>query len=316
MNISIDLDTEKFIGFNEHEMNMEIEKYKKIGIGNFDVFFDVFLKEQLVEYKHTLLKKLKENDIKISFHSLPIDGCYTTFKDKEYMLESLKTHADFLKKLRADLSVNGIDYSTTIVYHSSDYVDECDKQKQMELIIEFYNKLAEVGKQYKFDILAETLSQCHPLGNHIGNCFYDIECLCNNISHPNFGICWDMGHTHLNFLECDMDKIPSKNILNRIKFTHIHDWRLGVHTHHVNDKEHLSSSDKMYIKLAQDHLPLLNKAFQEEEINALKKNGYIGFYSIEVGHGEFLRKNHMHEKDIIKSLEILKEIVCNKMEPM
>lgn len=241
----LSMDSEKFKGY--------VSLFKEKGLYSFDMYTSLIINEY--DKINELLTFLNENDIKITFH----------YSETKYNYnENVKSIIEDLISVRNKLEACHINYPTTIVFHASNYAHEYQKYEHEQNQILFFKELCKTSKELNFDILVETLSSNHPTGKHIGDDYIEIENLVNKVNFDNFGVCWDIGHTRLNFLEEFSNMYLPMNIMNKVKHTHIHSFSIDDGIHEV-----------------QDHLPLLNDIYENKELKYLQECGYEGVYSIE-----------------------------------
>ncbi|MGE5455743.1 MAG: TIM barrel protein [Ignavibacteriales bacterium] len=242
-------------------LSMDFEKFKNYillfkenGLYSFDIYTSLIISGY--DKINELLIFLNNNDIKITFH-------YAESKciDEKNILKSC---IEDLISVRNKLDACHINYHTTIVFHAQNYAHEYQKYEHLQSQILFFKELCKKTKELNFDILVETLSNNHPIGNHIGDDYIEIENLIDEVNQDNFGICWDIGHTRLNSLEEYSNIYLPMNIMNKVKHTHIHSFSLDDGIHEVLD-----------------HLPLLNDVYKNKELKYLQDFGYDGVYSIE-----------------------------------
>lgn len=238
MKIGICFPAKDFEILEMNDMKAYISMFKEKGLASFDFFTSFFY--EIDSKKEELLKYLIENDIKLTFH-------YNKVND--YLTD--------LNNLTSYLIEKGINYHIPIVFHLEDYID--DKYDKVKDLIDIYQELVECFKDTNFDILLETLSLNHPIGNHLGDENSELLLFLNSIS--DLGICWDIGHTRLNSIELGNSLILPSDIMNKVRHTHIHNI--------------------MYNECFIDHLPLTNMEYQYDEIKYLVDNNYKYTYSIE-----------------------------------
>ncbi|MCT4612374.1 MAG: sugar phosphate isomerase/epimerase [Clostridia bacterium] len=297
--IGIDFDINKMYDLSEKEIREYVRHLAYLGVRRLDFFYSMFLEPEHVGVKDIVIDEVKKNDIKVSIHSLPVDGMWLTYRNRVKMEEGLEAHKKALYELRVQLEKYGINYEVPIVFHSG-YYDDIDKEELFKLNIEFYTELAKEAKNYDFLILAETLSYNHPHVKVIGNNWEDIERLCDEIPHENFGICWDMGHTHLNYTEHGSDMLPNEKIAKRIKHTHIHRVLNGtLYGHSLHRYAH-----NIEFEEGKDHGFLMDDNFQDEEIKWLVENNYNYAYSLELAYNLLLEHNVNYDK-VFDSVKIL-----------
>jgi len=260
-----------------------LQKFIELGIYSFDMFTSLIIKSD--EKIYDLLSFLNDNNVKITFHyhSDNVVDNLLTDQNVEILTNQYK---DDLTKLRNKLKRANIDYNITIVFHALDYDEEHQKSLHQKNLCSIFSELSDFAKLLQFTILVETLSHTHPKGNHIGDDMYELESLVNQIDNPNFGICWDIGHTRANSLEHYGELYLSDKLISKVKFTHIHNIYIDNN------------------KITMDHLPLTNLELQDDEIRYLKKHNYDGIYSIEMAI-ENLKENidvYLHSIDLLKEI--------------
>lgn len=278
--IGIDLNTRYLETKNsEGEIKKYIEDLRNYGVSNLDLIMDYVLNE----YNSRVLELIKEAEMTISIHSNPIDGVYTTFEDLDSVRNSIDIHYNKIKDIDKILRSKGFNNIVPIIYHAGKVTK--DRNIELSLSTKFFKGLAEKVKGYNFEILTETLSLNHPKGDNIGNCWEDFLVLNENIKEDNWGICWDTGHTRLNSVEEGNNLYPPLEIVDKIKFTHIHD---------INFKD------------SAHHLPIVEGESQDNEIKLLIINEYQGHYSLEY---DFRYTDNSNQDNVLFSIYRLKELV-------
>lgn len=279
-----------FLAMNFDSFKEYILLFKKSGLYSFDLFTSLLTDNQKNDdHINELLSFLNENDIKITFHYSGYIPDFSSLNEGNYRLV-VKKYIDDLIKVRNKLEANDIYYQTTIVFHALNYTNEYQKCEHENQQIIIFNELCEISKKLNFDILVETLSHNHPFGNHIGDDYSEVIKIINNVSHDNFGICWDMGHTKLNSLEeYDNSCLPAE-MLRSVKFTHIHSYSEDDGIHEIVD-----------------HLPLINRKHINEEIKCLYNSGYDGIYSIETNTSGLKENINIYLESIKMLIEMLEE---------
>lgn len=255
---------------------VDLKKYLEMfidnGITSFDFYTSFFEKPD--EKLDNLIDYLNNKDIKITLH---YNGA-----------ETLVNYKNTLIHLNNYLLSKYIDYKIPIVFHIPSYQD--NKYEHINNMLNTFNELSNYAKKLNFDILIETLSYNHPVGNYIGDDNSEISLFINSIKHDNFGVCWDIGHTRLNNLEHRSNLLLDNKLLTKVKHTHIHNIFKG----------------DCYI----DHLPLTNIELQDDELRYLIKNNYKGVYSIEF-EVKHLKENIYIYLDSIKKLKkFIEEEYC------
>lgn len=266
---------------NDYE-NMEFAEFKKYllmfkeeGIYSFDFYTNMFLNND--ENLKRLLIFLNEHDIKITFHYYSVDK------------NNFMQYQQDLIRIRNVLDIYNINYPITIVFHAQPYESNFNKYEHLENIAKEFEKLSEFARNLNFVILVETLSYNHPKGNNISDDIDELIFLTTNVKSNNFGFCWDVGHTRLNHIENKIPLYLPKILLDKVKFTHIHNV--------------IVEKDKTI-----DHVPLTNLELQKEEIKYLIKNNYDGIFSLEFA-TKNLRENIYIYIDSIKKLrQLIEEI--------
>ncbi|MFA5603252.1 MAG: TIM barrel protein [Bacilli bacterium] len=281
-----------FPGYDYEKMSFEtlsnyLLQFLEAGITSFDFYTTMFLKND--DKLNKLVKFLINNNIKITFH-------YNTnkkFEDLNYE-ELLNQYKDDLVKVRNTLKIYNINYPTTIVFHGLPYQEEWNKHDHQNELIKLYKELSDFSIPLNFIITIETLSKHHPIGNHIGDDIHELELITSGVNNENFGICWDIGHTRLNNIEFNSELYLSKELLSKVKFTHIHNIALN--------------------KSNIDHLPITDLNYQKDELEYLIKNDYQGVYSIEI-ETKNLKENILIYLNSIKNVkQIIKEMEENYYE--
>jgi len=249
--IGICFPAKDFLRLSETEFNQYLERFQKKGLYSIDLYTEFLLKHKPT---NILLKQIKKNKLKITMHyneEFP--------KDTKEAIKHIKKQ---LKELRKILDTNQHRYQINIVFHIPDYQD--NKYAHVKEMIYLFQEITDFAKKLRFNILIETLSNNHPAGNHLGNDFSEIVLFLNNIPAKNFGVCWDLGHTRLNHLENKEALFVPPKIINRIKFTHIHN------AYQQNGEYN-------------EHIPLTDLKLQSAELKYLIQNNYKGIYSLEYG---------------------------------
>ncbi|MDD2518678.1 MAG: TIM barrel protein [Bacilli bacterium] len=269
-----------FPGYDYENMSFEtlsnyLLQLKKAGITSFDFYTTMFLNNN--DKLKQLLIFLNEQDIKISFH-------YASIK-KATSNSIFEQYKEDLIRIRNVLDIHNIKYSITIVFHALPYKNEFNKYEHLQKLAKGFEELSEFAKLLNFEILVETLSNNHPIGNHIGDDLDELMFLATNIKSENFGICWDMGHTRLNNIETKQQLCLPKELLAKVKFTHIHNIKI---------------SDDQTI----DHIPITNFELQKLELECLIKNNYDGIFSLEY-ETKNLKENILVYIDNIQKLQAL-----------
>lgn len=274
-----------FLTMDFDEFKEYILMFEKEGLYSFDMYTSLLIDDH--KNIDRLLEFLNENDIKITFHY------YNNKKDIDILDESkrielLEQYKTDLTKLRHKLEAYDIKYLTTIVFHALNYQEEYQKYEHESQQIKLFRELCNIALDLNFDILVETLSYNHPSGNHLGDDYHELIKMIDEVSSSNFGICWDIGHTRLNHIEEYRDIYLPKQLLDKVKFTHIHGYSREDGFHEVID-----------------HLPLTNNSYKDNEIKYLLDNNYDGIYSLEIN-TDALKENI----DIyLKSINILKNML-------
>ena len=269
---------------------IELKNYllslKKAGITSLDFYTELFL--DVTPKIGELAKFIIENDIKITFHYYSSININSIENENDYdkFLDVCVKELSIVRKNLEELNIN---YQTSIVFHAFDYTDEIGKYSHEKELIRIFSTLCEYGLKLKFEILLETLSYNHPTGKHIGDDISEIETFINRINYDDFGICWDIGHTRLNNIERKTNLYLPSNIMNKVKFIHVHNIEL-------------KANQKNYV----DHLPLASLQLQDDELEYLVRNGYEGIYSIETP-TENLRDKIDVYIECIKKLKIFLE---------
>lgn len=278
-----------FLSMDFEEFKSYLLALKKSGLYSFDMYTSLLTSDN--KNLNELLMFLNDNDIKITFHyaGVRLDADYL---DKELATDILKQYKDDLIKVRHKLQACDINYQTTVVFHALNYSEEYQKYEHEQNQINIFKELCELALALNFDILIETLSYNHPSGNHIGDDYAEIEHMIETVNCDNFGICWDIGHTRLNALEQYSNMYLPRSILPKTKFTHIHSYSVDDGIHEV-----------------QDHLPLINEMYREEEIGYLIKNEYNGIYSIETNTDNLKENINVYLKSINILSDMLEHIV-------
>ncbi len=249
--IGICFPAKDFLRLSETEFNQYLERFQKKGLYSIDLYTEFLLKHKPT---NILLKQIKKNKLKITMHyneEFP--------KDTKEAIKHIKKQ---LKELRKILDTNQHRYQINIVFHIPDYQD--NKYAHVKEMIYLFQEITDFAKKLRFNILIETLSNNHPAGNHLGNDFSEIVLFLNNIPAKNFGVCWDLGHTRLNHLENKETLFVPPKIINRIKFTHVHN------AYQQNGEYN-------------EHIPLTDLKLQSAELKYLIQNNYKGIYSLEYG---------------------------------
>jgi sugar phosphate isomerase/epimerase len=269
------------------EFKKYILKFKEAGVTSFDFYTSLFL--NCDEKLKQLVMFLNDNDITITFHYHSSNTI--KINDNDDYEKLLSIYKQELMTVRNNLEKMNIKYKTTIVFHGLDYFKDSAKYNHQKNLIDVFKQLSDYSTILNFEILIETLSNNHPYGNHIGDDLSELNLFINSIDNDNFGICWDMGHTRLNSIENNALLYLPEKIMNKVKFTHIHNI-------------HLDKDKKYYV----DHLPFTNMNYQKKELEYLIKSDYKGVYSIEFN-TENLKENIYVYLDSIKILnETLKSL--------
>jgi sugar phosphate isomerase/epimerase len=259
-----------FLTMDFDEFKEYIHSFKDKGLYSFDIFTSLLISNH--KNINELLSFLNDNDIKITFHYAGNNLDVGSLDDMKAEMV-LNQYRDDLIKLRNKLQACDIFYKTTIVFHALNYEEEYQKYEHELNQIKIFNELCEIAEKLDFDILIETLSYNHPSGNHLGDDYNEIEKIVGEVKHNNFGVCWDIGHTRLNALEEYTDIYLPSNIMEKVKFTHIHSY---------------SPDDGKYE--VEGHLPLINKTHIDKELHYLFNSNYQGIYSLEINTGH-LKEN-------------------------
>lgn len=258
------------ICFPEYDyLNMEKNQFKQYlnqfidhGLYSFDMFTSLITNSD--DKIYDILTFLNEKNIKLTFHYHTLSKIENIL-DEDNMMLLLNQYKDDLTKLHNKLKRVGINYDIDVVFHALDYIEEYQKYFHETNLIYVFKELLKYSKPLKINILLETISHSHPINKHIGDDIYELESIIDKINDSNFGICWDIGHTRMNSIESNDNMYLTDKIINKVKFTHIHNI-------------YIDSNNKILM----DHLPLTDLDLQEEEIDYLKSKNYDGIYSIEV----------------------------------
>lgn len=256
----------KHIDFNDFKKY--IIELNNIGVNNFD-FYSSFI----CDYKNdidNLFEFLNSLDIKVSFH---FNG-----------YQNLETYKFHISTVRNRMRAANMDYETTMVFHAPNYEHESSKYSHIRTVVNDFDELSEFAYSFKILVLVETLSKTFPSGNHIGDDIDELEVLANSIENPNFGFCWDIGHTSHDSDNNLQDELLTNKIINKTKFTHIHGYNEKI-----------------------DHLPLINPDLVEGEVKLLIRNNYKGVFSLE-HEVKNLKENIEVYKTSIKNLKKLLEV--------
>ena len=251
--IGVDLNSRFTNGRTTKDVDNYLKELRKHRVTNLDLIVSFVIED---DNRH-ILESIYNNGMTVSMHSNAIDNIYTTFNNSGEIGVSVDKQLGDLQHTDKILREIGFSNDIPIVYHGGQVVDG-DRKKALNLGAEFFNRLSEKTSSIGMSILMESLSVNHPKVDCIGNNWDDFQIMNNLILSNNWGICWDTGHTRSNSVEEGESPYPPANLVDKIKFTHIHNMYDNV-----------------------DHLPLIDGEWQDNEIKFLVTNGYNGVYSLE-----------------------------------
>lgn len=264
--VGIDLNTRYLDGKNRKEVDGYIRSLREHRVINLDLIVNFVLGK---ENRH-ILKSIRNNEITVSMHSNSIEGLYTTFYSTQSIEASLNKQLKALEDSDKILREIGFNNEIPVIYHAGQVINR-NRELTLRLGAEFFNRLSNKAVNLGMCILTESLSINHPDVDCLGNNWDDLYRLNKLIDSNNWGICWDTGHTRGNTIEENSFPYPPEDLIEKIKFTHIHNMYDGI-----------------------DHLPLISGEWQDNEIKFLVMHNYSGIYSLEYDF-RFVDENNHNE---------------------
>lgn len=263
--VGIDLNTRALNGKSIKYVDEYIRGLREHRVINVDLIVNYVLDDN----NRYIIDAIHNNGLSVSLHSNGINDIYTTFHSSKDVNSSIELQLNALNKANDILRGIGFEGGIPVVYHGGEVVNK-DRKIDIQLAAEFFEELSRKAYVLDMEILTESLSLNHPKVDCIGNNWIDLQELNRNISSKNWGICWDTGHTRGNAEEEGKMTFPPINILDKIKFTHIH---------HMGED-------------SVDHLPIISGEWQDNEVKFLILSNYKGIFSLEYDFRLVDEENH------------------------
>lgn len=263
--VGIDLNTRALNGKSIKYVDEYIRGLREHRVINVDLIVNYVLDDN----NRYIIDAIHNNGLSVSLHSNGINDIYTTFHSSKDVNSSIELQLNALNKANDILRGIGFEGGIPVVYHGGEVVNK-DRKIDIQLAAEFFEELSRKAYVLDMEILTESLYLNHPKVDCIGNNWIDLQELNRNISSKNWGICWDTGHTRGNAEEEGKMTFPPINILDKIKFTHIH---------HMGED-------------SVDHLPIISGEWQDNEVKFLILSNYKGIFSLEYDFRLVDEENH------------------------
>ncbi len=216
--IAMDLDFIKIFKMDEEQMVEELKKLKELGIMALILPYEIFINKELMSFKEILLKALSAVQFELYLKVGSVKKYDTTFKSDKILLESIVIHKQFVFNTFDLLSKYGLENGMKVIYEGGACSDG-NTALHLDKNIMFFREMANTLGKIKVDILIETLQTDIAKGRRVGDRWQDLEIMMRNIENENFGICWNMKNTRVNYLEYNDRMLPQKQINERIKMS-------------------------------------------------------------------------------------------------
>lgn len=200
-----------------------------------------------------LMRRAVENilssDLKLTVHVwLPMEG------RSEELLRLLEAAEEVLR-------ASDVTDTIACTVHGHHVLEPPNKEEAAQLTIKDLASLTQTLATME-SLFVPALEVCrHKSGGPVGVTYTEVLEMANQVPHTPLGVCWDLGHSQVNYVEFGHVAFPEQPFLKRLIHTHIHD----------------------ILPNGKTHGPLLNTdGYVQKSLRMIKDSGYQGVYNLEL----------------------------------